>query len=130
MSFWSGNTGGVTVNGGAELNVGKWEVRRTARTVENTHSGTGGSTNFNLVVYHAEWTIEIPWDDTNLPDTDMGFVPGTQLSALVFQHGNSGKTISIASTMVEEHVTINDPQNDIVRSRVSGRGGVLTPPVT
>lgn len=130
MSFWSGNGGGITVNGGSELNVGKWTVNRTMRIVENTHSGTSGSTNFNAVVAHVEWTVEVPFDDAALIDTDSGLVPGTSISALVLQHGNSGKTISIANTMVEAVQTVNDPQGDIVRYVVNGKGGAYTPPVT
>ena len=43
MAFYSGNGGGITIGGGSEQNVGKWEVNSNARLVENTHSGTSGS---------------------------------------------------------------------------------------
>jgi hypothetical protein len=129
MAFWSGNGGGMTVGGGSELNIGKWELNSNARLVENTHSGTSGSTNYDLVVYDNSSTVDIPWDDTNLPDTDMGLVRGTKVT-IVFQMGGSGKTATLTNTTVETHTTINDPQNDIVRSRITTKGGVYTAPTT
>ena len=123
------NGGGATVNGGSEKNIGRWEVNSNARLVENTHSGTGGSTNFEIVVYDNSATIEIPVDDTDLPDTDMGFVRGAKVTA-VFQMGNSTKTCTLTNASVENFAYVNDPANDIVRARVSLRGGVFTPPVT
>jgi hypothetical protein len=129
MAFWSGNGGGITIGGGSEQNIGRWEVNSNARLVENTHSGTGGSTNFNIVVYDNSSSIEIPVDDTALPDTDMGLVRGSQIT-IVFQMGNSGKTCTLTSTTVENFAYINDPANDIVRARVTTRGGVFTAPTT
>ena len=129
MAFYSGNGGGVTVGAGSEQNVGKWEVNSNARLVENTHSGTGGSTNYESVVYDNSSTIDIPVDSDALPDTDMGFVRGTKIT-VVFQMGGSGKTCTLTNTTVENAAYINDPQNDIGRFRVTTKGGVFTPPTT
>ncbi len=111
------------------MNIGRWEVNSNARLVENTHSGTSGSSNFEIVVYDNSSTLEIPVDDTNLPDTDMGLVRGAKVT-VVYQMGNSGKTCTLTNTTVENFAYINDPQNDIVRARVTTRGGVFTAPVT
>lgn len=129
MAFYSGNGGGLTVNGGAEQNIGRWEVQSNSRTVENTHSGTGGSTNFEHVVYDNSATIDIPIDDTALPDTDMLFIRGTKVT-VVFQYGSSSKTCTLTNAIVETFTTINDPSGDIGRARVTLRGGAFTPPTT
>lgn len=129
MAFWSGNGGGITVGGGSEQNIGRWEVNSNARLTENTHSGTGGSTNYELVVYDNSSTIEIPVDDTALPDTDMGLVRGAKVT-VVFQMGGSGKTCTLTNTTVENATYINDPAQDIVRFRVTTKGGVFTAPTT
>ncbi len=129
MAFYSGNGGGITVGGGSEQNVGKWEVNSNARLVENTHSGTGGSTNYEAVVFDNSSTIDIPVDDVALPDTDMGLVRGTKVT-IVFQMGGSGKTCTLTNTTVENATYINDPQGDIGRFRVTTKGGVFTAPVT
>jgi hypothetical protein len=129
MAFHSGNGGGVTVNGGSENNVGRWEINATARLVEVTHSGTSGASNYEKVVMDCSATIEIPVDDANLPDTDMLFVPGTKIT-LVGQMGGSGKTATLTNTTVETCTYVNDPQSDIVRARVNTKGGSYTAPTT
>lgn len=129
MAFYSGNGGGITVGGGSEHNVGRWEVNSNARLVENTHSGTSGSTNYELVVYDNSSTIEIPVDDANLPDTDMGLVRGAKVT-IVYQMGGSGKTCTLTNTTVENATYINDPAQDIGRFRVTTKGGSFTAPVT
>ena len=129
MAFYSGNGGGITVAGGAEKNVGKWEVNENCRLVENTHSGTAGSTNYEPVVYDNSSTIDIPVDDADLPDTDMGLVRGTKVT-IVFQMGNTGKFCTLTNTTVENASYVNDPASDIGRFRVTTKGGVFTAPVT
>jgi hypothetical protein len=129
MAFYSGNGGGITIGAGAEQNIGRWEVNSNARLVENTHSGTSGSTNFELVVYDNSSTIEIPVDDAALPDTDMGLIRGAKVT-ITFQMGGSGKTCILTSTSVENATYINDPAQDIGRFRVTTKGGVFTAPVT
>lgn len=129
MAFYSGNGGGITIGGGSEQNVGRWEVNSDARLVENTHSGTGGSTNYEPVVYDNSATIDIPVDSDALPDTDMGLVRGTKVT-VVFQMGASGKTCTLTNTTVERAKYINDPSGDIGRFQVSTKGGVFTPPTT
>lgn len=128
IAFWSGNGGAILV-GATELNIAKWTLNRTARLVENTHSGTGGNSNYNVVVYDHSGTVEVPWDDAALPDTDVALVPGTQV-AITFQHGNSGKTAVLTNTMVETLTTNNDNSQDIVRVTVTFKGGAYTAPTT
>lgn len=128
MAFISGSGGGITIDGGAEQNIGRWTVNANGRLVENTHSGVTG-TNFELVIQDNSATVEIPVDDTALPDTDMGLVAGTKVT-IVFNMGASGKFATLTNTTVETREWVNDPAQDIVRCRVTTRGGTYTAPVT
>lgn len=128
MAFISGSGGGITISGGAEKNIGRWTVNANGRLVENTHSGVTG-TNFELVIQDNSSTIEIPVDDTDLPDTDMGLTAGTKVT-IVFNMGAGGKFATLTNTTVEGREWVNDPANDIVRCRVTTKGGTYTAPVT
>jgi len=127
MSFWSGN-GGQIVVGAVTLNVTKHTVRKTARLAEATHSGVA-ATNFEKVVPHYEWSAEIPWDDTNLPDTDAGLAEGAKVT-IVFHDGDSGKTLTLTNTSVETLEQVDDNEKDIIRAVATGKGGTLTREVT
>lgn len=122
MAFHSGNGGAVQVNA-TVLNIGKWTLRKAARLAENTHSGTTAS-NYEKVVPDHSGSIEIPWDDTNLPDTDVGLKEGDKVT-IVFAYGRSGKTQTLADTTVETVEDTDDNSNDIVRTMVTFKGGVL-----
>lgn len=128
MAFIPGSGGGITIGGGTELNIGRWTLNANARLVENTHSGVSG-TNFEAVVQDNSSTVEIPVDDTRLPDTDEGLVAGSKVT-IVFQMGSSGKTATLTNTTVETREWVNDPANDIVRCRVTTKGGTYTAPTT
>lgn len=129
MAFHSGNGGGITVGGGAEQNIGRYTVRAPVRDAENTHSGTGGATNYEAVVRDVSWEVDIPFDDVAIPDTDMGLVAGNKVT-IVWQLGNSGKTVTTTNTLVSSIEFINDPAGDIVRARVTGKGGSYTAATT
>lgn len=126
MAFFSGNGGSITAPGGI-LNVGKWTLRKSARLAENTHSGTT-ATNYETVVPDNSGTVEIPWDSINIPDTGAGLAPGAKIN-ITFSLGRSGKTETLTSTTVEFAEDVNDNAQDIVRTQVSFKGGVLTPAV-
>lgn len=130
MAFWSGNGGEILVGTGSPvtLNVAKHTVRKTSRLAENTHSGTP-ATNFEHVVPHYEWTVEVPWDDSNLPDTDVGLIEGAKV-IIRFNDGASGKYLTLTDTSVETIEEVDDNANDIIRSVISGKGGTLTRQVT
>lgn len=129
MAFWASTGGGITVNAGSEQNVSGWELDSSIIDANNTHSGTGGSTNFEVVNYHNEGSIEIPWSDTELPDTDIGLVRGNKVT-IVFQFGNSSKTCTLTNTLILSHRMVSKSADDILRSVVRFKGGVFTPPVT
>ena len=129
MAFHSGNGGGITVGGGSALNIGRYTIRAPMRLTENTHSGTSGSSNYDAVVRDCSSEFQIPFDDTLIPDTDSGLIAGTKVT-IVFQLGSSGKTVTLTNTTVEDYEYENDPQGDIVRARVTTKGGAYTAATT
>lgn len=128
MAFHSAN-GSIITKGGTTLHVTNVTVVDGARLVENTNSANS-STSFDKVVADNSSNFDLPWDDTNLPDTDVGLTPGTKVTLVFTLGSSSGKTATLTNTTVERLETILNNENDIVRSRVSTRGGVLTRPVT
>lgn len=128
MSFWSG-VGGEILVGATALNIGKWKLRAEPRLVENSHTGVADGTNFEKTRLHCTWDLEIPWDDTALPDTDVG-LSGTSKVTITFKMGASGKTYVLTNTSPGPLDIANDSENDIVRVTLSGQGGILTRPTT
>lgn len=127
MAFQTANGSSLQI-GASTLNCRLTRLRKAARLTENTHSGVANS-NYEKVVGDHSWSASIPWDDSNLPDTDFGLVEGAKVT-LIFNMGGSGKTETLTNTTVESVEDIMDNQGDIIRTEVSGRGGALTRPVT
>lgn len=127
MSYWSGN-GGEVVVGAVTLHINKWTLRKASRNVDNTHSNTTAS-NYEHVVPDHSATIEIPWDDSNIPDTDAGLTEGSKVT-VVFHLGASGKTQTLTNALVESVEDVNDNGQDIIRSVATLKGGTLTRAVT
>jgi uncharacterized protein YndB with AHSA1/START domain len=127
MANWSANGSFITV-GAVVLHCRNVRVRKGARLADNTHSGTS-STNYDKVVSDHSFSLSVPWDDTNLPDTDVGLVEGAKVS-ITFTMGGSGKTETLTNTTVESCEDIFDNAGDIIRTEISGKGGVLTRPTT
>lgn len=127
MANWSAN-GSLITKGGSTLHVTNVSYVDGARLTENTNSANS-STNYDKVVADNSWSCDIPWDDTNLPETDFGLTSGSKVT-LIFNMGSSGKTATLTNTTVERLEMIMNNEQDIVRSRITGRGGALTRPVT
>jgi hypothetical protein len=123
MAFFSGN-GSLLKIGGASLNCKLTRLRKAARLTENTHSGTSSS-NYVEVVPDNSWSASVPWDSSNIPDTGFGLAPGTQVT-LVFTLGSSGLSESLTNTTVETVEDVMDNAGDIIRTEITGKGGVLT----
>lgn len=122
--FLSGNGGYITIDG-TRLDIGKWTLDRTMRLVENTHSGVG-ATNFNSVVPHYEWQLEVPYDLENPPE-DLA-EEGDEVT-IVFNVGNpliSGTTRTLTNTRVEKLGEVDDQSQDIFRTAMTGKGGSLS----
>ena len=123
MAFHSAN-GSKLVIGVTTLHCTNVNLIKQARLVENTNSANSSS-NYVPVIKDHSWSADVPWDDTNLPDTDFGLTEGAQVT-LVFNEGGSGKTATLTATTVERLETMMNNEQDIVRCRVSGKGGALT----
>jgi hypothetical protein len=132
MSVWSGNGGSVistpAVGGPFTLAINKWTLRKHARLTENTTSANTAS-NYEKVVPDYSWTLDIAWDDTTLPDTDLGLNEGDKV-ILKFNYGRSTKFSILTDTTIETADEVDDNATDIVRVALSGKGGTLTRPVT
>lgn len=127
MAFLSGNGGEVLV-GATTLHVGKWTLRKSSRNVDNTHSNVTAA-NYDHVVPDHSATIEIPWDDTNIPDTDAGLTEGSKVT-VTFNLGSGSKTQVLTTTLVESVEDVCDNSGDIIRSVATLKGGTLTRAVT
>jgi hypothetical protein len=127
MAHHSANGSKITV-GAVDLHCRMTRVRKGARLTETTHSGTSSSV-YQKVVKDHSWSLSVPWDDTNLPDTDVGLNEGDVVT-ITFTMGGSGKTEVLTGTTVESLEDIMDSAGDIIRTEVSGKGGVITRPVT
>lgn len=127
MAFLSGNGGEVLV-GVVTLNITKWTLRKSSRNVDNTHSGVTAA-NYEHVVPDHSATIEIPWDDTNIPDTDAGLNEGSKVT-ITFNLGSGSKTEVLTNTLVESVEDVCDNSGDIIRSVATVKGGTLTRAVT
>jgi hypothetical protein len=127
MSFWSGNGSSLQI-ASATLECRLTRMRKAVRLGETSNSGSSSSSYIKVISDHS-WSASIPWDDTNLPDTDFGLTEGAVVT-LKFPMGASGKFEQLAGTTVESLEDIMDNTGDIIRTEASGRGGVLTRPVT
>jgi hypothetical protein len=123
MSFHTANGSALKI-GGTTLNARLTRLKKGARLAENTHSGTSSS-NYEKVVLDHSWSASIPWDDTNIPDTGFGLAPGAKVT-LIFTMGDTAKTETLTNTSVESVEDVFDNGGDIIRTEISGKGGVLT----
>lgn len=103
-------------------------MRKASRLAEATDSGTSSSKYVPVVSDHS-WSASVVWDDTNMPDTDFGLTEGAVVT-LRFNMGDSGKFETLTGTTVESVEDIMDNTGDVIRTEISGKGGVLTRPVT
>jgi len=127
MAFQSANGSSLQI-ASTTLNCRVTRITKRSRTTENTHSGVASS-NYEHVVYDHAWSASVPWDDTNIPDTDFLLIEGTKV-ALKFPLGTTGKFNLLTNTIVETVEDICDNAGDIIRTEITGKGGVLTRAVT
>jgi hypothetical protein len=131
MSYLSGNGGELVADPAGvpiTLHINKWTLRKASRNVDNTHSNTTAS-NYEHVVPDHGGTVEIPWDDTNIPDTDVGLAEGARVTLKLFL-GSGSKFQTVTNTIVESCEDVNDNGQDIIRTVVTFKGGTLTRALT
>jgi hypothetical protein len=124
----SSANGSSLVIGASTLDCKMTRMRKASRLAETTDSGTSSSRYLQVVKDHS-WSASVIWDDTNLPDTDFGLVEGAVVT-LRFNMGAGGKFEILTGTTVESLEDIMDSAGDVIRTEISGKGGVLTRPVT
>lgn len=128
MAFHTGVGGKATV-GGADIQVASWELTLTARLGETTNSGSAGVATWLKVLEEGRGTFDAPWDDVQVPDTDIALGPG-DTGTMTLTMGDMARIFSF-SFIIEELQTMLNAQNDIVRYRVGFRSnGAITHPLT
>lgn len=120
--------GSALMIGAATLHCTMTRLPKGARLAETTDSGTSSS-RYKMVVKDHRWAASVCWDDTNIPDTDFGLVEGAEVT-LIFMMGTTGKTNILTGTTVETCEDIMNSSGDVIRTELSGKGGVLTRAVT
>lgn len=98
------------------------------RLADVTTSGTPG-TAYQGVRQDPTWTADFPMDDAAFPEA-IGFQFGNLIAVMYFKHGSSALSDKLVNTTVETVEKIKNAGGDVVRVRVTGRGGFVTPNVT
>lgn len=113
----------VTV-GGATLHCTVTMTDNQVRDVDNTNSSCAAS-NYDAVVADNFAQFDVPWDPTNMPDIDVGLIPGNKVTVVIYD-GATGSTVTLTGALVKNHQRIRRNGEDIIRSIVNLKGGVLT----
>lgn len=128
MSIPSGNGGYVLpaeLSNPVAVAVGRWAGDWDSRLAEVTQSDSGGGTAYKHVVEDPKWTAEFAFDDTIFIET-LGWDSGTELEEIFFKKGASALCDLVSNTTVETVNYTCDNQGDVVRVRVTGKGGTVT----
>ena len=128
MAFHSGQSGKATV-GGVDINVTDWTLTINGRLAEVTHSGSSGFAAWLKVLEEGSGSFNAPWDDTQVPDTDIALGAG-DTGTMTLYCGDSAKFFSF-TFFIESLATTNNAQNDVTRYTVNFKtSGSITHPVT
>lgn len=126
MAILSGNGGKMQI-GVADFHIGKWTLSKNPRLAECTNSGNTSGTRYKKVVLDPSWSCELPFDAAATIEA-AGLDAGTEVSSLKFKLGSGTTYYTLATTTVETVEAICDNNGDVVRYRITGKGGDLTGP--
>lgn len=122
----SGN-GGFMKIGTSQFDIGKWTLNKDPRLVESGTSGQTGGTRYTAVKDDPSWECELPWD--SIAGAELaGLTEGASIALLKFKCGNSSLYYSVANTTVGPISVICDNNGDVVRQKVTGKGGDVSGP--
>lgn len=121
----SGNGGHIKI-GAATYDIGKWTLNKDPRLKESTLSSNTG-TRYKKVITDPSWTIELPPDAATMPEV-VGLTEGTVIALLKFKVGESALYYSLVNTTVGPIDIDDDNAQDVVRVRLSGKGGDVSGP--
>ena len=127
-TFHKGNGGKILV-GATEVNVAKWEMTKTSELGVTTHSGTGGWVTKKGCNRTGTITIDIPWDSTQIPDTDISLDDGDEFSGQAWL-GDSGKFYTFDGVVESVKPVSDSAGTDIVRVSVTATIWNIINPVT
>src|SRR5687767_7439171 len=126
MSAVSGNGGKMQI-GVADFHIGKWTLNKNPRLSEVTNSGNTSGTRYKKVVLDPSWSCELPFDSAQTIEA-AGIDSGTEIASLKFKLGSGTTYYTLANTTVDTVESITDNNNDVVRYKITGKGGDLTGP--
>lgn len=106
----------IPANSAIAYDVDEWQAEKMNVLVESTTSSCLGRRR-NATLLDASWTINVPWNSTNTPES-VGLFEGNDL-ALEFRIG--GSTLSYKfDGIVEKLRCVSNDKGDIVRLVLSG----------
>lgn len=120
MGFHKGNGGTVTVgpSAGTSVPVTKWTLNKGRALANTTNSTTGGKKHRTATVADDKVTFECPWDDAINPEAT-SFSEGDEVK-VVLKLGDSAKLWTCAVVIIESVDYINDEDEDVTRTVVTG----------
>ncbi len=110
--------------GGNRLNIAEWEGNFDA-ILTPVGTSANAASKFAKVIDAAEWSLEMPWDEANMPDTTLGLKGGVSGNAKFQIGGQSAKYYTLTGTTVEGVKMRNKNSEGVVRATVRGKGGVI-----
>lgn len=122
-----GPIGGHTYIGASPVFITNRTHNKGVRLAEVTTTGTPG-TAYQGVRQDPNWFCELPLDDAAAPEV-IGWQGGNVIPVIYFKKGSSSLCDKLENTTIESVDEILNAQNDVIRIRVSGRGGFFTPNV-
>lgn len=126
MAIVSGNGGSIKING-VTFHVAKWSANFDPRLVEVTKSDNVSGTRYQGVVLDPSGTVELPVNTSATPEA-AGLTPGALLTSIALKVGASALYYTITGPAVGNVEPVCDNNGDVVRTRISWKGGDLTGP--
>lgn len=126
MSVVSGNGGKITI-AAADFHIGKWTLNKNPRNVESGTSSQTLGTRYTAVKTDPSWTIELPFDSAGVAET-AGLTEGAVIASLKFKVGAGSTFYTVANTTVDTIEPVCDANNDVVRYKITGKGGDVSGP--
>lgn len=121
-----------------EIPIGKWALDKNERVQEVTRSYHSDGTRYTAITCDPIWTLDLPFDKAEILEQN-GFDKGTLIEFALFRIGESDGDdpatstdlyYEVDETIVETFGLVSDANGDIVRIRITGRGGDVLGPDT
>lgn len=131
MSAISGNGGFVVITVGTVATTfdnSNWTVDPNAINADVTNSATGLGQLKIGIRQQPTWSIDAPLDSAQLPET-IGLSGTARLTKIYFNRGAATVGERCSTTNIDS-LSITDDENDAVRIKIAGSGGLVVNGVT